>query len=294
MVGALSSFGRVHGRAEAHGRRPVGERGRTSASRRTTPSERSRSARPSTSSRRSARASAARPSCASPRRTTASSVRMLLCNVMGLLSGDMGCDDSLSAVDALASGESLVRKDSGRRCGRGGSARASSVRLVIVQLAIDVPEVGLDRLGAEKERGRDALVRRALGHHRRDLQLLRRSTRRSARAGRGRARPPLERSSRAAFSAHGNAPSASKRWCASCRCLRASTRRPSRRRRSPQHSSVRARSNGDGSSATRRCASTKTASAVSAGASSPRQRAAVASAQPRPADRACASNVRRA
>ena len=35
------------------------------------------------------------------------------------------------------------------------------------------------------------------------------------------ARPPLERNSRTAFSAQGAAPSASKRWCASCRCRRA-------------------------------------------------------------------------
>src|SRR3954454_21169396 len=81
----------------------------------------------------------------------------------------------LPSARALAPGESLVRKQ-----------RVSELRAVAhPDLAVDMPEVELDRLRAQEQRVRDALVRLTFGHHRRDLSFLRRQL------GTARPRPAL-------------------------------------------------------------------------------------------------------
>ena len=158
------------------------------------------------------------------------------------------------------------------------SARASCGAVADVELAVDVAEVGLDRLRAEEERVRDALVRLSLGDHGRDLHLLRRSARRFGLA----VRVGLDRRSSAAR-ARPSRPMGPPRALRSSGARRAGAgaRRPGGRRvvavRPSTARSVRART-ARATRRTSRCASAKTASAVSGEARRPWQRAAAASA----------------
>ena len=99
----------------------------------------------------------------------------------------------------------------------------------------------------------------------------------SVAASRLRAVSPVARSSAAARSAHGAAPSASKRSSAARSCVRASVLRRARRRNSPYASSVRACTNGHGRRSCTARHSWKCASASSGPASSARARASTTS-----------------
>ena len=142
------------------------------------------------------------------------------------------------------------------------------------ELAVDLPQVELDRLGRQEQVGRDVAVGRAS----RTAAATRSSCDVSAVPGSRWRRAPAARSSASAWPAQASAPSCSKPSRAARRCSRASARRRARCR-PPKARRVRARSNGIGRRPSSASARAKDGSKSSS--TRPRQRAAAA-----PADRA--------